>query len=360
MNFIGFVFPEWLIFLILVAGAYLCSMAFVFVFEKVMEFITRKTTTKLDDILLEHSRGPLRIICFFGFLYAFFISYFPGIMLLGKTIHEVMTLIMILAVSHLAAALVNGFLQFYFVEAGSDSRIKSKVKLSKDVYPILKWLLALVIYIAAFFIFFNRLGIDLTPLLAIPTILSLGVGLALQDTMKNFFAGLYLLSNKPVKVGDLISLNNETSEIKGFVEEINWRTSKIKNLNGNYMIIPNDMVSNSIIINFSSVENPLKTSKISIGVAYGSDVSQVIDLMQKAVLSVEKKSKDLLIDLSFQPTVNFTDFGDSALKFTLIFKHKNLFSGQVETAVREEIFGLFNKNKIEIPYPIQTIKLEKS
>jgi small-conductance mechanosensitive channel len=120
------------------------------------------------------------------------------------------------------------------------------------------------------------------------------------------------------------------------------------------------MVSNSIIMNFSSVENPLKTSKISIGVAYGSDVSQVIDLMQKAVLSVEKKSKDLLIDLSFQPTVNFTDFGDSALKFTLIFKHKNLFSGQVETAVREEIFGLFNKNKIEIPYPIQTIKLEKS
>lgn len=213
-----------------------------------------------------------------------------------------------------------------------------------------------VILLLGLMIILDSLNVSITPLLTTLGIGSLAVALALQDTLANFFAGLYLLVDRPIQVGDYIRLD---SGDEGYVDRIGWRSARIQTLTHNIVIIPNQKLSQSIITNYYLPE-PSMSLRLQIGVSYDSDPRQVertlVEVAQEAMGQVEGLLEEPAPFVRFIP-----GFSDFSLDFTLTCQVSQ-FSDQyyVQHELRKRIFERFKKEGIEIPFPVRTVYLKES
>ena len=166
----------------------------------------------------------------------------------------------------------------------------------------------------------GSLGISVTPLIASLGITSLAVALALQPTLKNFFSGVQILIDKPFRIGDFIEL--ESGE-QGFVDKIGWRSTWIKMLPNNIVIVPNSKVSQSKIINYYYPEKELSVP-VEVGVHYNSD----LEFVEKVTLEV---ANQILLDHewgveSYDPFVVYHTFDNSSINFTVMLRTKEYFN----------------------------------
>ena len=165
----------------------------------------------------------------------------------------------------------------------------------------------------AVMIVLDNLGVSLTAVWTTLGVGSVAVALALQDTLSNFFAGVYLRLDNPVRVGDYIKL--ESGE-EGFVLEQGWRSARIRTLPNNVVVVPNGKLASTIVTNYSLPE-PQMSLLISVGVSYQSDPEQVERILVEETMSATGQVEGLLSDppafVRFIP-----GFGDSSLNFTLI------------------------------------------
>ena len=120
-------------------------------------------------------------------------------------------------------------------------------------------------------IILSNMGVSITPIIASLGITSLAVALALQPTLENFFSGIQLVMDKPIRIGDYIELD---SGEQGFVEKIGWRSTWIRMLPNNIVIMPNSKLSNSKLINYYYPERELSVP-VEVGVHYSSDLELV-------------------------------------------------------------------------------------
>lgn len=198
-----------------------------------------------------------------------------------------------------------------------------------------------VIVIIGVFFSFQFLGIDLTGLAVIFGFLSVGIGFGLQNITSNFISGLIVLFERPISVGDRVSVNN----IEGDVEEINIRSTKVKTLDNISIIVPNSQFVSQDVVNYSHGD-PTYRLAIDVGVAYGSDLDKVL----KALNEVAEESNAVLD----QPPhdVHLRSFGDSAWNMKLLVwigdvKKKY----QVQNTLNQAIVRKFRELDIEIPFP---------
>jgi small-conductance mechanosensitive channel len=198
------------------------------------------------------------------------------------------------------------------------------------------------------------LGISITPVLTALGVGGLAVALALQDTLSNFFAGLHLLIEKPIKVGDFVKL--ETGQ-EGYVMDIGWRTTRIRMLPNNMVILPNSTLTRSVLTNYS-LPTPQIGMTIRISVSYRSDPDHVERMVMEEARAAIGKVPGLMADP--EPSVRLLPgFGESSLDFTLACR-VNQFEDQalVEHELRKRIFKRFKQEGIEIPFPQRTVHLE--
>ncbi|MBI5417362.1 mechanosensitive ion channel family protein [Candidatus Poribacteria bacterium] len=208
-----------------------------------------------------------------------------------------------------------------------------------------------VIFLIGGLFIMNSIGISIAPILTALGVGGLAVALALQDTLSNFFAGLYVTISRQIRLGDYIKL--ESGE-EGYITDITWRSTKIRSLANNIIIIPNTKLSQTIVTNYFLPEKKMGIS-ISIGVSYNADIDYVEKVLMEEAAIAQKEvagmSKDKLPIVRLIP-----GFGDFSINFTLlcqIDEFENQFSVQHE--LRKRILKRFNKEKIEIPYPVRTI-----
>lgn len=203
----------------------------------------------------------------------------------------------------------------------------------------------------------DNLGISLTGVWTTLGVGSVAVALALQETLSNFFAGLYLLVDRPVSAGDYIRLE---SGVEGVVQKIGWRSTLLRTLGNNNVVIPNSTMSKAIITNFST-PHPRMGFGLKVSVAYGTDPLRVETiLLETAHQAIEQGIEGLLADPA--PSVTFNPgFGDSSLDFTLGVQLRQ-FSDQflVQSELRKLILARLAKEGIEIPFPTRTVVLEKA
>ncbi len=193
--------------------------------------------------------------------------------------------------------------------------------------------------------------IEITPLVATLGIGGLAVGLALQNTLSNFFAGLYMVADKPITVGDFIELPD--ADISGYVEDIGWRSTRIKTLPNTVVIVPNSKLAENIIVNDSLPEHEM-AALVQCGVAYGSDLKKV----EKATIDVARKIQKTVPGAvkTFEPFIRYHTFGDSNINFTIIlrvekFVDKYLVTHEFIKALKER----YDKEGIEISWPVRKI-----
>lgn len=208
---------------------------------------------------------------------------------------------------------------------------------------------ALILSIGAL-VLLGTLGISVTPIIASLGITSLAVALALQPTLENFFSGVQLVIDKPVRVGDFIELD---SGEQGFVDKIGWRSTWIKMLPNNTVIIPNSVLSNAKVINYFYPEKELSVP-VDIGVHYDSDlehVEQVTLEVAREVLNNHKWGVG-----SYDTFVVFHTFDDSSINFTVMLRAKEYFNRFfIKSAFIKAIHKRYAQEGIVIPYPIRAI-----
>ncbi len=209
----------------------------------------------------------------------------------------------------------------------------------------------------AVIIILENVGISLTAIWTTLGVGSVAVALALQDTLSNFFAGLYLLVDHPASPGDYIKLD---SGQEGFVVRIGWRSTSLHTLPNNVVVVPNSTLARAVITNYSTPD-PRMVVVVSVSVAYGTAAPRVekvlIEVAQEAAL---EGLPGLLSDPP--PTARLIPgFGDSSLDFSLAV-HVRQFTDQfpVQHELRKRILERFQKEGIEMPFPTRTILIEKT
>ncbi len=201
----------------------------------------------------------------------------------------------------------------------------------------------------------QALDIPITPLLTGLGVGGLAVGLALQDTLANLFAGIQLLLSKQVRVGDFIRLS---SGEEGFVTDITWRYTTIRQLPNNYTIVPNAKLSTAVTSNFT-MPDPEQSILVQVGVSYDSDLAMVervtIDVAREIQRTVEGAVS------THEPFTRYHTFGDSSINFSVILR------GQEYTAqylIKHEfikaLHARYKQEGIEIPFPIRTVYMKQT
>ena len=164
-----------------------------------------------------------------------------------------------------------------------------------------------IIMLLGVFIAIQQIGVDLTTLAAISAVLMVGIGLGLQNITSNFISALILLFERPVQVGDFV----EVGGVQGRIRAIKTRSSIVETLDNVSIIVPNSNFITDNVTNWSYRDSKVRIH-ISVGVSYGSDV----DLVAETLLQVGRSHQEVL--LNPEPTIQFLEFGDSALNFDLL------------------------------------------
>lgn len=245
------------------------------------------------------------------------------------------------------------FLLFILVVTNIFLRVTKKVvkrKLNeqdKDKFTGIFSFLQYFIYVIVIIIGLESSGVEVSVLLAGSAALLVGLGLGLQTLFQDIISGIFMLIDKTLSVNDIVEIEGKI----GKIEEIKLRTTRAVTIDDKVLIIPNHKFLTESLFNWT--QNGVETTEaVEVGVAYGSDVQ----LVKKILLEVAGKHPEILKDKP--PKVLFTDFGDSALLFKLLFTINNSYSHmQIKSDLRFEIDKGFRENNIQIPFPQRDIHI---
>jgi small-conductance mechanosensitive channel len=303
-----------------------------------------KTNSTLDDLIIQAIKFPSIFWCLaMGLYLGVNLSEYDGkyLFYVSRTIHILLVFSITLASAHLITKIFN-----YYVQK-SDIPIPSTGLVS----GILKGIILAV----GFIIIFNLMGVPITPLITALGVGGLAVALALKDTLANLFAGIHIMMEKSIRIGDFVKLE---SGQEGYVEDITWRTTRVRMLTNNMVIIPNEKFSQSIVTNYSLPEKRMLLS-IPVSVSYQSDPEVVERVLLEVVGQAAGEVPGLLADP--KATVRFSPgFGASSLDFTVNCQVREFIDQYlIVHELRKRIYQRFQDEKLEIPYPHRTVYLRE-
>ncbi|MEK6932573.1 MAG: mechanosensitive ion channel family protein [Nanoarchaeota archaeon] len=320
------------------------SKFFVYAVKKYIKHIASKTKTDLDDFMVESLKSPAYfLIILIGFYFSFrSLTFLDAYILWIKNIFFICMVIILTSV-------ITKIIDFLVIKW-----LKVNKKFEKTP-RLINRVINVVLYIIALLFILEHFNIKITPIVATLGVGALAIGLALQNTLTNLFAGLHIISDKPISVGDYIELQSEN--ISGYVEDIGWRSTRIKTGSNNMVIIPNAKIADSIIVNYT-LKNQEMTFGILCGVSYNEKLEEVEKITIEAAEKIQKNTEGCV--KKFKPFVRYGSFGDSNINFSVIFKIEKYTDRLLVThEFIKELKEAYDKNKIEMSYPARKVYMAK-
>ncbi len=233
------------------------------------------------------------------------------------------------------------------------SRLDKKDSLfSKNALPLFDNLGKICIFLGAIYFILLSWDVDVTGWVASAGILSVVIGFGAKDTVANLFAGIFIMADAPYKEGDYINL--DTGE-RGCVKNIGIRSTRIMTRDDIEITIPNSVIANSKIINESGGPYEKERVRLNISVSYDSDIDKVRKILYDIAINSKRSCNNP------EPRIRFREFGDSGLKFQLLFWiEKPEMRGASIDEISSIIHKEFKKENIEIPYPQHTVHMKKN
>ena len=328
---------------LIVAGVfYLLALALRFTVFRSLGRLANMTNSMLDDQLLEHLRKPVfTTVLYFGLTLAINAAQLPiGTQTVVKLLLSVIVASWMRATFRISTSLldiVGHQSRFRLVEA----RTMPMIDLSAKLITILigSYVLLLV------------WGINPVGWLASAGIVGIAIGFAAKDTLANLFSGFFIVADAPYKIGDYINL--DTGE-RGKVTTIGLRSTRLLTRDDVEITIPNGVIANAKIINESGGPYLKMRVRVSVGVAYGSDVDQICELLIK--IAVEHKE----VCTHPEPRARMRGFGASSLDFDLMvwIEHPE-YRGRIQHELYMQIYKTFAAEDIEIPYAKQDLYIKE-
>ena len=301
--------------------------------------LTRRTPTEIDDQMLEMVHKPI----FFSVLLAglavalTLIEPREPFDLIGFGLIKTLVVLLWLALGIRLILLILDWMteqpeRFHIVQP--------------DTKPLFDIAARVILVGGAIYFVLISWNVDVTAWLASAGIIGIAVGFAAKDTLANLFAGVFILADAPYKIGDFIVLDGGQ---RGRVTKIGIRSTRILTRDDVEITIPNATIANSQIINESGGPYVKYRNRISVGVAYGSDV----DLVREILLGVAQAAGEAgSLSHDPEPRVRFRGFGDSALLFDLLYWIEDpVLRGRVQDSLNTSVYKALAQAGIEIPYP---------
>tara|TARA_Y100001970_G_scaffold57631_1_gene73037 strand:- start:42 stop:1097 length:1056 start_codon:yes stop_codon:yes gene_type:complete len=326
---------------LIIVGSIVMAKLTDWIFVGIFKRWSSKTNTNLDDNIVNFLHKPIFYsILFFGFS--------TGVNLLG--LPEYINFA-ILGVFKTATILIwlSLFAKVFTLSMDWTTRRTDNKLLQSRTLPLFNNLGKIAIGLFGAYFIFLSWNININGILASAGVLGVVLGLAAKDTVANFFAGVFLMADSPFKEGDYIML--ETGE-RGYVKNMGLRSTRFMTRDDIEITIPNSVIAAAKIINESggSGVEDIERVRISLQVAYGSDVDQVKDILQ----SIAINNKDVLDNPN--PRVRFREFADSGIRLELLFWiFKPETRGRIVDTVNTEIYKQFKQNGVTIPYPTMKV-----
>jgi MscS family membrane protein len=326
----------------------LVALLFAYVVDPAAKLVTRRTKSDIDDRIMKIVRVPLFvIIIIYGVVSSF------SILPLGEhevgTIYRVYGMVLIIVLTFVVYKLFREVL----IYMGKRFSQRTSTEIDDVLIPVIDKIGGVVILVFGAVAVVSYLGYDITFLLAGVGVAGLVIAFAAQDALSNFFSGIFLLLDRPFAEGDIIQL---TSGEFCRVEKIGLRSTRLYDVfQNNYVILPNNKLINDKIVNQEEPDERGKTS-LTVGVAYGTDVEKVEDILMETALA----HPNVLKETGKQPVVRFTEFGDSSLNFALyVWVDDFMNQWRVAHELRKAVNKRFAEDGIEIPFPQRTVYIKE-
>ena len=337
----------------LIFAAFLIAAGVANIFMRVfLGRVARRTPGTLDEELLNVVRGPVVLfITLSGLFLALLIltnldsprySLITGY---DDQIRRAWLVVVIAEVAYLLYHLLDASLTWYIQSVAQTT----ETQLDDRLLPPLKRIMPLLVYSLGFLMALSVLNIPISPILAGLGIGGLAVALAVQPTLANFFAGTYVVTEGELNVGDYIELQGGPS---GYVVEVGWRSTKIRSMYNNLVIIPNSQMANSIVTNYYSPE-PSMNVLVYCGVSYDSDLEVVESVVKEEAQELVTESEHAV---DGEPWFGFDEFGDSNISFWVFVQAKDrLGSFYLTSDLVKVIHSRLTAEGIEINYPVRKL-----
>jgi small-conductance mechanosensitive channel len=293
--------------------------------------------TNEDSLFLQAVRVPSMLWCVvLGLFVALEMADLPPRM--ASQIQIVLESAIILSVTITVAGVLGSI-----VAAASERRA-----LAVAVTGLFRTAVRLTVLVIGGLVLLSSLGIAITPILTALGVGGLAIALALQDTLANLFAGLHLLADRPIRVGDYVRLSVEN--VEGHVLDVGWRSTRIRMLQNNVVVVPNKRVAESVITNFD-LDEPRTGISIRVAVGYDADPDQVERALVEEARAAVGQVPGLLGD---PPPVArlIPGFGEYSLEFTLTCQTRRIVDQfLVQHELRKRILKRLRAEGIAIPMP---------
>jgi len=254
-------------------------------------------------------------------------------------VYHIFSILMILLITKIIIWIINKALK-------NKKLVKIENNNSHAVFQIISYIL----WIIAITLILETLGVKVTVLIAGSAALLVGIGLGLQQTFNDVVSGIILLIEGTTKVGDILEIDNDVVKI----QDIGLRTSKVQNRDDISIIIPNSLITTNKVINWSH-QSTKSRFKITIGIAYGSNVTLVKKVLEESVSSHPK--------ITFKKSVEamLVDFGDSSINWEIFFFSKDAFRiEKIKSEIRMIINNKLIENNINIPFPQMDVYIKSN
>ena len=335
---------------------YLFSLIYIFLafyISKLLDYLTRvwlkkwaaRTKTTFDDLVLELLNGPVKVVAFMIFL-RIGLDVFQWPEMVQKVLSKGFTIIVAVSLTYMVLKFIDLLMGYWHrrAEAQEDQEF------NQQLFPIIRKSLKVFVIVVAAMVTLDNLGVNITAAIASLSIGGLAVGLAAQDTLANLFGAIAIFLDKPFKIGDRIQIDN----VDGAVETIGLRSTRVRNLSGHLVTIPNKTVGNATITNVAARPN-IKT-EMNIGITYDTPVDKV-RLALKVIEEIFKghpKTGDLVM--------SFNKFESSSLNILVVHwwngtDFKECLGGlqEMNLALKER----FDRERISFAFPTQTVYMKQ-
>ena len=313
---------------------------------RIFKFLTAKTESFVDDRLLAIARPPV----YYSLLITGFSAGINRMPLSEKLTDYLIFGFKSLGVVIWMIALIR-LSKIILQQLAWGGNKKSIRLVQPQTLPLFENLSKVIIVAVAVYIIFQTWGIDMTAWLASAGIVGIAVGFAAKDTLSNLFSGVFILADTPYKIGDYVVLDGNQ---RGKVTHIGLRSTRLLTRDDVEVTVPNSIMGNSQVTNQSGGPHPKFRIRVKVGVAYGTDIDEVEEILMKIA------ANESLIVKNPEPRVRFREFGASSLDFELLGWIENPeLRGRAIHSLNSAVYKAFNAANIEIPYAKQDLYIKE-
>jgi len=325
----------WLQATVAIVGSLLVALIFDRFICGALKKLTARTQFSFDDLLIDYLHRPIYFtLLLIGLALA------GNLLQLGESFEEIVFSIL-LTIGYIIWTLFLIRATRTLLGAIATNERALQV-INPQTLPLFQNLVLIAIVVISVYVIFTAWNVDMTAWLASAGIIGIAVGFAAKDTLANLFSGVFIMADAPYKIGDFVVL--DTGE-RGEVTHIGIRSTRLKTRDDVEVTVPNSVMGNTKIINESGGLHEKFRIRVAIGVAYGSDIDKVRDILMDIALNADDVCDDP------EPRVRFRQFGASSLDFELLcWIDQPVLRGRVLDSLNCKVYKRFIEDEIEIPY----------